>query len=104
MRAGSSCAHGPSEQFAKLIVIDSDGTERVLIDPAELSAEQSDHPGRLVPARQGDRLAYTLSVGGDEEASLYGMDVATGDTVEGLSTRVRAGWVGWVPGTRPTTT
>ena len=59
-----------SERFAKLLVVDPDGTERVLIDPAELSANHLVTLDAWYPSMEGGRLAYALSEGGDEEASM----------------------------------
>jgi prolyl oligopeptidase PreP (S9A serine peptidase family) len=66
-----------------LHVRNSDGTERMLLDVTALD------PGGLTtldgwtPSREGDRLAYPLSTGGDEESRLYVMDVTSGQTLEG---------------------
>ena len=54
-----------SEQFAKLIVIDSDGTERALINQqGARSAERLITLDAWYATDQGDHLAYKLSVGG----------------------------------------
>lgn len=88
----------PDEEFAKLLVREPDGTERVLLDPAQLSADHTVTLDAWVPSKEGDRLAYKLSRGGDEEASLYVMDVGSGRTLEGPIDRVRAGSLSWLPG------
>ena len=60
-----------------------DGTERMLLDVTVLD------PGGLTtldgwtPSREGDRPAYLLSTGGDEESRLYVMDITSGETLEG---------------------
>jgi prolyl oligopeptidase len=86
------------DQFAKLIVRDADGTERVLIDPAALSEDLTTTLDMWSPSDEGDRLAYQLSEGGNEESSLYVMDVDTQQDIEGPIDRVRAGGLSWVPG------
>jgi prolyl oligopeptidase len=51
-----------------------------------------------VPSLEGERLAYFLSRGGDEEASLLVLDVATGELVEGPIDRTRYCPLAWLPG------
>ena len=63
------------------------------IDPTgrtTLDAWSADKEGRL--------LAYQLSHGGDEEALLRVMDVATGQLVDGPIDRCRYSNVAWLPG------
>jgi prolyl oligopeptidase len=65
----------------------------IAIDPAgrtTLDAAQPDKEGRL--------LAYQLSAGGNEEALLRVMDVASGEIVDGPIDRVRYSGVAWLPG------
>ena len=65
----------------------------VAIDPTgrtTLDAWSADKEGRL--------LAYQLSHGGDEEALLRVMDVATGQLVDGPIDRCRYSNVAWLPG------
>ena len=50
------------------------------------------------PSWEGDRLAYQLSTGGDEESRLYVLDVATGEIVDGPIDRCRYSPVAWLPG------
>src|SRR4051794_3405383 len=47
---------------------------------------------------EGDRLAYQLSTGGDEESRLYVLDVATGEVIDGPVDRCRYSPVAWLPG------
>ena len=51
-----------------------------------------------MPSLEGERLAYFLSQGGDEETSLFVMDVATGETIEGPIDRTRYCPLAWLPG------
>ncbi len=50
------------------------------------------------PDKEGRLLAYQLSHGGDEEALLRVMDVATGKLVDGPIDRCRYSEVAWLPG------
>src|ERR671918_179049 len=75
---------------------ESDETEAWCKAQDELLAEWMD--GRSERAVVRDRLAYFLSQGGDEEASLFIMDVAGGETVEGPIDRTRYCPLAWLPG------
>lgn len=88
----------PGQQFSVLYVIDPDGTERTLIDPIALDPEGLTTLDSWQPSKEGDLLAYQLSVGGDEESLLHVMDVATGRTIEGPIDRCRYSPVAWLPG------
>src|SRR4030095_8618657 len=79
-------------------VREADGTERALVDPSDLSEDDTTTLDAWVPSREGDRLAYFLSQGGDEEASLFIMDVASGEAVEGPIDRTRYCPLAWLPG------
>src|SRR5262245_25433006 len=50
------------------------------------------------PDNEGRRLAYQISHGGDEEAVLQVMDVASGERVDGPVYRCRDTQVAWLPG------
>ena len=86
------------QEFAVLLTIDPDGTERVLIDPMELDPEGLTTLDSWQPSKEGDRLAYLLSEGGTEESVLRVMDVATGDLIDGPIDRTRFTPVAWLPG------
>ena len=88
----------PGQQFSVLYVVDPDGTERTLIDPMALDPEGLTTLDSWQPSKEGDRIAYQLSVGGDEESLLHVMDVATGETIEGPIDRCRYSPVAWLPG------
>lgn len=88
----------PGQQFAVLYVVEADGSERVLIDPMALDPTGVTTLDGWQPSKEGDRLAYQLSVGGNEESLLYVMDVATGETIEGPIDRCRYSPVAWIPG------
>jgi prolyl oligopeptidase len=88
----------PGQQFSVLYVVEADGTERVLIDPMALDPSGVTTLDSWQPSKEGHRLAYQLSVGGNEESLLYVMDVATGETIEGPIDRCRYSPVAWVLG------
>jgi prolyl oligopeptidase len=86
------------QEHGVLWLRDADGTERTLVDPNALSPEAKITLDGWTPSKEGDRLAYLLSEGGDEESRLYVMDVATGERIEGPIDRTRYSSIGWVPG------
>ena len=88
----------PGQQFSVLYVVESDGEERALIDPMAIDPTGVTTLDSWQPSKEGDRLAYQLSVGGDEESQLYVMDVATGEVVEGPIDRCRYSPVAWLRG------
>jgi prolyl oligopeptidase len=88
----------PGQEHAALLVTEPDGTERVLIDPAALDPAGSTTLDGWAPSIEGDRLAYQLSTGGDEESRLYVLDVGTRAILDGPVDRCRYSPVGWLPG------
>ncbi len=86
------------QQFAVLLTIDPDGSERVLLDPMALDPSGLTTLDSWQPSKEGDLLAYQLSEGGTEESVLRVMDVATGETVDGPIDRARYSPVAWIPG------
>lgn len=88
----------PDQEHWVLCVREPDGRERVLVD-----VNTADPSGLTVldgwsPSWEGNRLAYLLSVGGDEESRLFVLDVQTGERIEGPVDRVRFTPIGWLPG------
>jgi prolyl oligopeptidase len=81
-----------------LLVREPDGTERVLVDPIALDPSGAATLDAWTPSIEGDRLAYQVSHGGDEESLVHVLDVATGEPVEGPITRCRYSPVAWLPG------
>jgi prolyl oligopeptidase len=75
-----------------------EGDDRVLVDPEALQAATGvPHAvNYFVPSWDGRYLAYGISAGGSEDASLYVMDVASGKQVGEPITRVLDG-VSWTP-------
>jgi prolyl oligopeptidase len=88
----------PGQEHAVLHVRDAAGTERVLIDPTALDPSGATTLDAWSPSLEGERLAYQLSVGGNEESMLHVLDVATGEMIEGPITRCRYSPVAWLPG------
>lgn len=90
------------ESQLKLVVRGADRTERVLVDPVEIA--KGDGVPRavnyFVPSWDGKRLAYGLSAGGSEDASLFVMDVDSGKLVGRPIPRVHEGGVHWAPDSR----
>ncbi|HVR72467.1 MAG TPA: prolyl oligopeptidase family serine peptidase [Vicinamibacteria bacterium] len=58
------------------------GEERVLLDPNTMSADGSTSLGVWVPAWDGGKVAYALRPNNADEATLYVMEVATGEVSE----------------------
>ena len=88
----------PGQEHEALLVREADGSERVLVDPTELDPAGTTTLDAAVPSIEGDRLAYQLSTGGDEESRLYVLDVATGERLDGPIDRCRYSPIGWLPG------
>ncbi|TFV91320.1 prolyl oligopeptidase family serine peptidase [Blastococcus sp. CT_GayMR16] len=93
-----STRRDPGQEHAVLRVREADGTERVLVDPMALDPAGTTTLDAWSASWEGDRLAYQLSTGGDEESSLYVLDVATGEVVDGPIDRCRYSPVAWLPG------
>lgn len=86
------------QEHPVLLVREPDGTERTLVDPGALDASGKTTLDSWQPNIEGDRLAYQLSVGGDEESLLYVLDVASGQPLEGPIDRCRYSSIAWLPG------
>lgn len=79
-----------------------EGTERVLVDPEQM-AKTSGVPHAInyfVPSWDGKLLAYGISAGGSEDASLHIMNIATGKDLGPPIPRVHEGLVNWTPDSR----
>ena len=88
----------PDQEHAVLLTLDADGRERVLLDPVEVDPSGSTTLDAWSPSKEGTRLAYQLSSGGDEESLLHVLDVETGALLDGPVDRCRYSPVAWVPG------
>ena len=93
-----STRRDPGQEHAVLRVREADGRERVLIDPMALDPAGTTTLDAWSASWEGDRLAFQLSTGGDEESSLYVLDVATGELLDGPIDRCRYSPVAWLPG------
>ena len=87
----------PEEEMAVLVVAEG-GEERVVLDPMALDPSGLTTLDGLALSKEGDRLAYQVSTGGDELSRLFVLDVATGEQVEGPVPMGRTGSVAWLPG------
>jgi prolyl oligopeptidase len=86
------------QEHGVLYTVEPDGAERVLIDPMGIDPTGKTTLDAWQPDKEGRRLAYQLSVGGDEESVLYVMDVATGERIDGPIDRCRYTPIAWLPG------
>jgi prolyl oligopeptidase len=78
------------------------GKERVLVDPEQLTRAKG-VPYAInyfVPSWNGKLLAYGMSAGGSEDASLYVLDVASGKALGEPIPRVHESLVHWTPDSR----
>jgi prolyl oligopeptidase len=88
----------PGQDHAVLAVTGPDGTRRVLVDPNALDPDGTTTLDAWAPSPSGNRLAYQLSTGGDEESRLFVLDTDTGLQVDGPIDRCRYSPVAWLPG------
>ena len=89
-------------QFKVMLRDGVNGTERLLVDP-EVAAKKTGVPhaiNHFQPSWDGRFLAYGMSAGGSEDASLYLMDIASGQAIGQPVTRVQEGYVHWLPDSR----
>ena len=78
------------------------GPERVLVDPEQLTrATGVPHAiNYYAPSWDGKLLAYGVSAGGSEDASLYRMDITSGKVLGTAIPRVHQDAVHWAPDSR----
>ncbi|MFD7653296.1 prolyl oligopeptidase family protein [Actinosynnema sp. NPDC059797] len=86
------------DQDLPVLYVRVDGVERVLLDPTALDPTGRTTLDRWSPSREGTRLAYQVSVGGDEHSLLHVIDVDSGELLDGPIDRCRYSPVGWLPG------
>jgi prolyl oligopeptidase len=72
-------------------------SDRVLIDPAPLSADRTTAIDWWAPSRDGARVAWGLSEGGSEQSTLRIRDVATGEDLPDRIPHTRHASVAWLP-------
>ena len=86
-------------QFKLVMRAGIKGDERVLVDP-EVDSRRTGVPHAInyfTPSWDGKLVAYGMSAGGSEDASLYVLDVKTGTNVGAPIPRVRETLVNWLP-------
>jgi len=87
----------PGAEHPVLVVIEADGSERVVLDPATLSERATVTLDLYTPSPDGRLLAYQVSDQGDDSSVLHVLDVGGGATLGGS---IRTGWAGdvaWLP-------
>ena len=84
---------GPGEDRYQLFVrAGIDGAERLLVDPARFDANgQPAGINFFVPAPNGKRIAFGISLGGSEDATLRVVDVVTGREIGAAVPRMDIG-------------
>src|SRR5215475_7148498 len=88
----------PGQEHATLLTSAPGEPDRTLLDPMALDPSGAATLDAWQPDNDGRRLAYQVSHGGDEEAVLQVMDVASGERVDGPINRCRYTQVAWLPG------
>ncbi|MFF9351620.1 prolyl oligopeptidase family protein [Streptomyces sp. NPDC014734] len=88
--------HG--QEHAVLHVVEPDGAERVLLDPIALDPTGRTTLDAWQPDREGRRLVYQVSAGGDDGSLLYVLDIDSGALLDGPISRCRQSSVAWLPG------
>jgi len=94
-----------ARQYKLVMRVGVTGAERVLVDP-EADAKRTGIPHALnyfEPSWDGRYVAYGMSAGGSEDASLYVLDVKTGKNVGKPIPRVYGDVVNWLPDSRSLT-
>lgn len=89
-------------QFKLAMRIGLSGKQRILVDP-EVLAKRTGVPHAINyfrPSWDGKYVAYGMSAGGSEDASLYILEIASGKTVGQPVPRVHEGLVNWLPNSR----
>ena len=87
----------PAEEHAVLVLDEGDG-EQVLLDPMAIDPAGTTTLDAVSLSREGDRVAFQTSAGGDELSTLQVLDVATREVLDGPIPLGRAGDVAWLPG------
>ncbi len=92
-------------QYQLVMRLGLSGPERVLVDPQALARAAGGVPQAInyfTPSWDGRYLAYGVSAGGSENATLSVLDIASGQTVGEPIPRVVDGGVSWMPWSAPT--
>jgi prolyl oligopeptidase len=88
----------PGAEHGQVLVTDGANEPRVLIDPMAIDPSGNTTLDAYQPDKEGARVAYQLSVGGDENSVLRVLDVGTGDPIEPGIDRTRYSPVAWLRG------
>ncbi|HEY6458701.1 MAG TPA: prolyl oligopeptidase family serine peptidase [Polyangiaceae bacterium] len=88
---------GAQEQAALYVRDGIDGADRVLIDPAPLSADGTTTIDWWAASHDGALVAWGLSEAGSEESTLRIRDVATGKDLADAIPHTRHATVAWLP-------
>jgi prolyl oligopeptidase len=83
----------PGQEHAVLYV---DG--HVVVDPNAVDPTGATTLDAWYPSKEGNRLAYAMSVGGTEEPALTVIDVDSGEVLDGPIGRMRDPSLAWLPG------
>ena len=89
-------------QLKLMLRVGLNGPERILVDPEKM-AQATGVPHAInyfVPSWDGKTLAYGISAGGSEDASLHLLDIASGHAVGKPIPRVHEALVHWTPDSR----
>jgi prolyl oligopeptidase len=86
------------DEQRRLLVVDSEGNRRVLVDPVEI--DPSGHTGLYAwwPSREGERVAVQMEVAEQPGSDIMVLDVRTGEAVDGPLPRARNTSLAWLPG------
>src|SRR5262249_7269873 len=88
---------GAQEQPVLYVREGRDGEDRVLLDPARLSADATSALDWYYPSPDGRLLAYGTSEGGSEKSTLRVRDVDSGEDLPDLIPHTRAASLEWRP-------
>lgn len=93
------------KQFKLVMRVGAKGRERILVDPQVLTARTgvAHAINHFTPSWDGKYVAYGLSAGGSEDASLHVLDVRSGREVGAPIPRVRETGVSWLPDSKSLT-
>ncbi len=92
-------------QFKLVMRAGLKGAERVLVDP-EVDSKRTGVPHAInyyMPSWDGKYVAYGMSAGGSEDASLYILEVKTGKTIGAPIARVPQTQANWLPDSKSLT-
>ncbi len=88
---------GPGREHPVLCVVEADGAERELIDPAAIDPSGATTLDGWFPSADGALLAYFLSVGGTERPRLRVMTVTGGEDIDGPIDGAVGYALAWLP-------